>query len=169
MPICSQGERFYHIRTEKGWYVKIFLGVRIFWFLCLKHVEYLKQKTHWLIKRVFYDQTWRNLIRIMLHYWWKLVCTLIYNLVIYWFPTKFLIGCSSTWCFIEREDKLNAGNRSVVDNFQAELAQEMCSLCNTVAASVSQQNEHLQCIEKFCHSFLDINDKVQIEFIVFSL
>lgn len=56
-----------------------------------------------------------------------------------------------------------------MDNFQAELAQEMCSLCNTVAASVSQQNEHLQCIEKFCHSFLDINDKVQIEFIVFSL
>ncbi|KAM7526033.1 hypothetical protein LguiA_015935 [Lonicera macranthoides] len=60
---------------------------------------------------------------------------------------------------IAREDKLNAGNRSVVDNFQAELAQEMCSLCNTVAASVSKQNEHLQCIEKFCHSFLDINDK----------
>ncbi|KAK3043529.1 hypothetical protein RJ639_002108 [Escallonia herrerae] len=60
---------------------------------------------------------------------------------------------------IAREDKLNADNRSVVNNYQADLAQEVGSLCNTVAASVSQQNEHLQCIEKFCHSFLDINDK----------
>lgn len=55
---------------------------------------------------------------------------------------------------------MNADNRSVVDNYQTELTREIRTLCNTVAASISQQNEHLQCIEKFCNSFSDVNVKV---------
>ncbi|KAM7468253.1 hypothetical protein LguiB_015815 [Lonicera macranthoides] len=73
---------------------------------------------------------------------------------------KILTDCSFGVNYIAREDKLNAGNQSVVNNYQAELAQGIGSLCNTVAASMSQQNEHLECIEKFCHSFLDINEKL---------
>lgn len=62
--------------------------------------------------------------------------------------------------FIGREDKLNADNRVVVNNFQLELAQQIGSLCNLVASSVSRQSEHLQSVEKLCHSFMTIHDKV---------
>lgn len=61
---------------------------------------------------------------------------------------------------LDREDKLNADNRSVVSNFQTELAKELSSLCNIVAVSVSRQNEHLQCVDDICHSFLESHDKV---------
>ncbi|KVH94541.1 Kinesin, motor domain-containing protein [Cynara cardunculus var. scolymus] len=64
---------------------------------------------------------------------------------------------------IAREDKLSAGNRSVVNKFESELTQDVTSLCNLVAASTSQQNEQLQCIEKFCHTFININDKAIID------
>ncbi|XP_076926393.1 kinesin-like protein KIN-5C [Bidens hawaiensis] len=66
---------------------------------------------------------------------------------------------ASLFMKIAREDKLNAGNRSVVNKFESELAQDVGSLCNMVAASVSQQNAQLQCIEKFCDTFININDK----------
>lgn len=61
---------------------------------------------------------------------------------------------------VDKEDKLNVDNRLVVNNFQAELGQEIGSLCNMVAISMSQQNEHLQCTEKLCNSFLDVHNKV---------
>ncbi|KAH7854811.1 hypothetical protein Vadar_018028 [Vaccinium darrowii] len=60
---------------------------------------------------------------------------------------------------IAREDKLNVDNRSVVNDFQSNLVQQLGSLSNTVATSMSRQNEHLQCIEKLCQSFLDIHNK----------
>ncbi|KAK6944046.1 Kinesin motor domain [Dillenia turbinata] len=60
---------------------------------------------------------------------------------------------------IAREDKLHSDNRSVVSNFQAELAAQIGSLCNTLATSMSEQNENLQSIKKICHSFLDLHNK----------
>ncbi|KAI3678462.1 hypothetical protein L6452_37756 [Arctium lappa] len=69
----------------------------------------------------------------------------------------------SLFAKIAREDKLSAGNRSVVNKFESELTQDVTSLCNLVAASTSQQNEQLQCIEKFCHTFININDKAIID------
>ncbi|KAJ4830125.1 Kinesin-like protein KIN-5C [Turnera subulata] len=60
---------------------------------------------------------------------------------------------------IGREDKLNADNKSVVNNFKKELSLQIGSLCNTVAASFSRQDEHLQCVQKLCQSFLDIHVK----------
>ncbi|KAL8259949.1 hypothetical protein R6Q59_027902 [Mikania micrantha] len=72
---------------------------------------------------------------------------------------KCLQDNASLFMKIAREDTLNAGNRSVVNKFESELAQDVGSLCNMVAASVSQQNEQLQCIEKFCETFININDK----------
>ncbi|RDX94099.1 Kinesin-like protein KIN-5C, partial [Mucuna pruriens] len=66
-------------------------------------------------------------------------------------------------CFVDQEskieDRLNSDNRAVVSNFQAELAQQVGSLCNTVATSLSEQNEHLEGVKKLCHSFLDLHDK----------
>ncbi|XP_071697444.1 kinesin-like protein KIN-5C [Rutidosis leptorrhynchoides] len=72
---------------------------------------------------------------------------------------KSLKDNESLFMKIAREDKLNAGNKSVVNKFEAELAQDVGSLCNMVAASVSQQNEQLQCIDKFCDTFININKK----------
>ncbi|GKB27108.1 kinesin-like protein KIN-5C, partial [Tanacetum coccineum] len=66
---------------------------------------------------------------------------------------------ASLYMKIAREDKPSAGNRSVVNKLESELAQDVGSLCKMVAASVSQQNEQIQCIEKFCQTFININDK----------
>ncbi|KAJ8537625.1 hypothetical protein K7X08_014165 [Anisodus acutangulus] len=64
---------------------------------------------------------------------------------------------------IAREDKLNTDNRSVVNNFQTKLAKQLGSLSSTVATSVSRQNEHIQCVEKFCHNFLELHDKAVLD------
>ncbi|XP_059646666.1 kinesin-like protein KIN-5C [Cornus florida] len=72
---------------------------------------------------------------------------------------KSLKDNASLFSKIAREDKLNAENRSVVNNFQAELAQQLGSLCDTLSTSMTRQNEHLQCIETLCHSFLEMHDK----------
>ncbi|KAG5043914.1 hypothetical protein JHK87_007829 [Glycine soja] len=70
---------------------------------------------------------------------------------------------ASLFLKIGREDKLNSDNRAVVNNFQAELAQQVGSLCNTVATSLSEQNEHLEGVKKLCHSFLDLHDKAAVD------
>lgn len=62
--------------------------------------------------------------------------------------------------FAAREDKLNVDNRSTVDNFQSDLSQQLSTLCKSVAKSVSQQSEHLMCVENLCNSFLQVHDKV---------
>ncbi|KAG8374100.1 hypothetical protein BUALT_Bualt11G0095800 [Buddleja alternifolia] len=70
---------------------------------------------------------------------------------------------ASLFLKIAREDKLNADNRSTVDSFQADLAQQLGTLCNSLAASVSRQSEHLQCVDNLCNSFLQVHDKASIE------
>ncbi|OMO68330.1 hypothetical protein COLO4_29695 [Corchorus olitorius] len=76
---------------------------------------------------------------------------------------KALKDNASLFLKIGREDKLSSDNRVVVNNFQVELAQQIGSLCNLVASSVSQQNEHLHSVEKLCHSFTDIHDKAILD------
>ncbi|KAI3694582.1 hypothetical protein L1987_77549 [Smallanthus sonchifolius] len=72
---------------------------------------------------------------------------------------KSLQDNASLFMKIEREDTMNAGNRSVVNKFESALAQDIGSLCNMVASSVSQQNKQLECIEKHCDAFIKTNDK----------
>ncbi|XP_052174381.1 kinesin-like protein KIN-5C isoform X2 [Diospyros lotus] len=72
---------------------------------------------------------------------------------------KSLQDNASLYMKIAREDKLNVNNRSIVNNFQTELVQQLGSLCNTVTISISRQNEHLHGIEKLCHSFLETQNK----------
>ncbi|XP_038973722.1 kinesin-like protein KIN-5C [Phoenix dactylifera] len=64
---------------------------------------------------------------------------------------------------IAREDKLNVANRSIVNNFQADLAAKIGTLCNTVVAALDRQNEHLRSVEKLCQSSLDFHDKAVSE------
>ncbi|KAK7378809.1 hypothetical protein VNO80_04257 [Phaseolus coccineus] len=77
---------------------------------------------------------------------------------------KSLQDNASLFLKIGREDRLNSDNRAVVNNYQVELAQQVGSLCNTVATSLSEQNEHLEGVKKFCHSFLDVHDKAVVDF-----
>ncbi|KAL2509195.1 kinesin-related protein [Forsythia ovata] len=70
---------------------------------------------------------------------------------------------TSLFLKIAREDKLNADNRSTVSNFQAELAQQLGSLCDTLTLSMSRQSDHLQCVEKLCNTFLEVHDKAAID------
>ncbi|XWS43400.1 hypothetical protein CRYUN_Cryun16bG0100200 [Craigia yunnanensis] len=76
---------------------------------------------------------------------------------------KALKDNASLFLKIGSEDKLNTDNRVVVNNFQVELAQQIGSLCNLVASSVSQQNEHLQSVVKLYSSFTDIHDKAILD------
>lgn len=72
--------------------------------------------------------------------------------------STFYLPCN----YIGREDRLSSDNRAVVNNYQVELAQHVGSLCNTVATSLSEQNEHIEGVKKLCHSYLDVHDKVCI-------
>ncbi|XP_045795919.1 kinesin-like protein KIN-5C isoform X2 [Trifolium pratense] len=76
---------------------------------------------------------------------------------------KALQDNASLFLKIGREDKLSSENRAVVNNYQAELAQQVGSLCNVVATSLSEQNGHLQGVEKLCNSFLGIHDKAVVD------
>ncbi|XP_022888530.1 kinesin-like protein KIN-5C [Olea europaea var. sylvestris] len=69
---------------------------------------------------------------------------------------------ASLFLKIAREDKLNADNRSTVDTFQGELAQQLGTLCKTLATSISHQTEHLKCVENLCNSFLKVHDKAAL-------
>ncbi|KAG2682991.1 hypothetical protein I3843_10G011500 [Carya illinoinensis] len=73
---------------------------------------------------------------------------------------KALQDNASLFSKIGREDKLNADNRLVVNNFQVELAQQIGSLCNLVETSLSEQKEHLLSVEKLSHSFTGIHEKL---------
>ncbi|MBA0793451.1 hypothetical protein Gohar_017855, partial [Gossypium harknessii] len=64
---------------------------------------------------------------------------------------------------IGREDKLNADNRVVVNNYQVELAQQIGSICNLVSSLMSQQNEHHESVEKLCRSFTDTHQKAILD------
>ncbi|XP_051150145.1 kinesin-like protein KIN-5C [Andrographis paniculata] len=70
---------------------------------------------------------------------------------------------ASLFLKLAREEKMNAANRSTVDSFQADLTQQLSMLCNLVTGSVSQQDEHLQCVEKICNSLLEVHEKASTE------
>ncbi|CAH2059157.1 unnamed protein product [Thlaspi arvense] len=59
-----------------------------------------------------------------------------------------------------REDKLSADNRKVVDNYQVELFSEHFSnMFSKVASCLSQQNAHLQGVNKLSQSRLEAHNK----------
>ncbi|KAL0333495.1 UNVERIFIED_CONTAM: Kinesin-like protein KIN-5C [Sesamum angustifolium] len=70
---------------------------------------------------------------------------------------------ASLFLKIAREDKLNADNRSIVNSFQADLSQQLGTLCDSLASSVSRQSEHLQSVENLCNAFLQVHDKASVE------
>ncbi|ONK71285.1 uncharacterized protein A4U43_C04F6900 [Asparagus officinalis] len=70
---------------------------------------------------------------------------------------------ASLFSKIAREDKLNAANRSTVNNFQGDLTEKVTALCKLVAASMEKQNKHLRSVENFCQSCLNFHEKAVLE------
>ncbi|MQL77658.1 hypothetical protein Taro_010094 [Colocasia esculenta] len=64
---------------------------------------------------------------------------------------------------IDREDKLNTANRSIVNNFQADLVGKINALCDTVVSFMSRQKEQLKYVEDLCQSCLQFYDKSLME------
>lgn len=69
-------------------------------------------------------------------------------------------------CFAGREDKISADNRKLVDNYQVELSEQISNLFNRVASCLSQQNAHLQGVNKLSQSRLEAHNKVANCFIL---
>lgn len=61
---------------------------------------------------------------------------------------------SGLFAKIERKDKIEDGNRSLVQNFQSQLNQQLELLHKTVASSVMQQEYQLKGMEEDMHSFV---------------
>ncbi|KAJ4903718.1 putative 125 kDa kinesin-related protein [Raphanus sativus] len=64
---------------------------------------------------------------------------------------------------IGREDKLSADNRKVVDNYQAELSEQISNLFTMVASCLSQQNAQLHGVNKLSQSRLEAHNKAILE------
>ncbi|XP_010505150.1 PREDICTED: kinesin-like protein KIN-5C [Camelina sativa] len=64
---------------------------------------------------------------------------------------------------IGREDKLSADNKKVVDSYQTELSEQISNLFNRVASCLSQQNAHLQGVNKLSQSRLEAHNKAILE------
>ncbi|KAF6156311.1 hypothetical protein GIB67_013755 [Kingdonia uniflora] len=111
--------------------------------------EELKKSQYALKEKDFVISQQRNAEKALTHQ----ACVLRSDL------EKSLQDNASLFSKIAREDKLNSENRSVVDNFQAELAEKISALCGTVSTSMSRQNEHLQCVENLCKNFFNLHEQ----------
>ncbi|XP_061361837.1 kinesin-like protein KIN-5D [Gastrolobium bilobum] len=61
---------------------------------------------------------------------------------------------SNLFSKIERKDKIEEGNRMIIQKFQSQLAQQLEDLHKIVAASVMQQEQQLKEMEEDMHSFV---------------
>ncbi|KAL8089767.1 hypothetical protein AgCh_039305 [Apium graveolens] len=64
------------------------------------------------------------------------------------------LDVSSLFTKIERKDKIENGNRILIQKFQAQLSQQLESLHKTVAASVTQQEQQLRGMEEDMQLFV---------------
>jgi kinesin family protein 11 len=61
---------------------------------------------------------------------------------------------------IERKDKIEDGNRSLVQRFRSQLTNQLDTLHKTVSTSVMQQENHLKEMEDDMQSFVSSKDEV---------
>nr|VDD10237.1 unnamed protein product [Brassica oleracea] len=64
---------------------------------------------------------------------------------------------------IGRENKLSADNRKVVDNYQAELSEQISNMFSMVASCLSQQNAQIYGVNKLSQSRLEAHNKAILE------
>lgn len=64
--------------------------------------------------------------------------------------------------YSERKDKIENGNRILIQNFQSQLSQQLEILHKTVAVSVTQQEQQLRAMEEDMQSFVSTKAEVLI-------
>lgn len=64
--------------------------------------------------------------------------------------------------FSERKDKIEDGNRIIIQKFQSQLTQQLEALHKTVAASTTQQEQQLKDMEEDMQSF--VSTKAEVRF-----
>lgn len=83
-----------------------------------------------------------------------------------------LVRCSldpiKCYCYAERKDKIEDGNRCLIQKFQSQLTQQLELLHKTVASSVTQQEVQLKHMEEDMESFVSTKSEVSLCFL-FSL
>ncbi|KAL8099753.1 hypothetical protein AgCh_032123 [Apium graveolens] len=67
----------------------------------------------------------------------------------------------------ERKDKIENGNRILIQKFQAQLSQQLESLHKMVAASVTQQEQQLRSMEEYMQLFVSTKADLQLCFNTF--
>lgn len=65
--------------------------------------------------------------------------------------------------FSERKDKIEDGNRVLVQKFQSQLTQQLETLHKTVAASMTQQEQQLKDMDEDMQSFVSTKADVRYE------
>lgn len=63
---------------------------------------------------------------------------------------------------LERKDKIEEGNRVLIQKFQSQLAQQLEALHKTVSASVMHQEQQLKGMEEDMQSFVSTKSEVAI-------
>lgn len=64
-------------------------------------------------------------------------------------------------CYPERKDKIEDGNRILVQKFQSQLTQQLEILHKTVAVAVTQQEQQLKDMEEYMQSFVSPKAEVR--------
>lgn len=63
---------------------------------------------------------------------------------------------------LERKDKIEDGNRILIQKFQSQLTQQLDILHKTLAASATQQEQQLQDMEEDMQSFVSTKTEVLV-------
>lgn len=71
-------------------------------------------------------------------------------------------------CYAERKDKIEDGNRFLIQKFQSQLTQQLELLHKTVASSVTQQEVQLKHMEEDMESFVSTKSEVRVNFFFFN-
>lgn len=73
-----------------------------------------------------------------------------------------LLDLIKRYCYAERKDKIEDGNRCLIQKFQSQLTQQLELLHKTVASSVTQQEVQLKHMEEDMESFVSTKSEVSL-------
>ena len=76
---------------------------------------------------------------------------------------KVMVSFFNVVWFSERKDKIEDGNKALIQKFQSQLTHQLEILHKTVAASVTQQEQQLKDMEEDMQSFVSTKSEVWIQ------
>lgn len=78
----------------------------------------------------------------------------------YFFQIVCCVSCLTFFLLPERKDKIEVGNRTIVQKFRSQLTEQLNVLHKTVSASVMQQENQLKEMEEDMQSFVSTKAEV---------